>query len=147
MSNCARCDRTMIVEDPNVQQNRYALESSWDGICQGCCDVFDRKAVEAYCEFHENTCVTANHYVDSLSLTSPDQCIEEQDITTLMINASYARYKAGEENPFFDRMISISDQLKAGTLETVCISDMTDEEQHKALFGDDPEPDTSDDGA
>lgn len=65
------------------------------------------------CAFHGHDCHVEDHYADAIHLTSPERCIAEQDITTLMINASYERWEQGEENEFFDRITKVSEELRA----------------------------------
>lgn len=89
------------------------------GTCHGCVSVAEHKAVYRHCAFHGRECTVWNHYADSIHLCSADECIERQDITTLMINASYDRWKAGEENSFFDWLTAIPDAIESGEIKTV----------------------------
>lgn len=142
MEKCKRCDRQMIARPDDEYayewQHEYDYVSeNYESICSGCDAVINRQAVEGWCNYHDHTCVIANHYAKSLHLCRDSECIEHQDITTLMINASYARWKDdGEENPFFDRITKVSEELEAGTAQIVNLTGMTREERRNAMFVD-----------
>lgn len=77
----------------------------------------------AWCEFHQRDCAVPDHYLGSTHLCSPEYCIQDQDITTLMINASLRQWQAGEENEFFDRITQPIDLDKC-----LSLTGMTDAE-------------------
>ena len=117
---CARPLRAYDLEDDSNNRDFYDDDmSGWKqpaksnpDICSACERVECNKAFYIYCHYHDNYCVLPEHYVNSVYLTRRDECIEAQDITTLMINASYQRWKDGEENEFFERITTAAAEIE-----------------------------------
>lgn len=105
-TRCTSCDRRIL----NGDRWQDEMHADCGGICHGCDLVAKGYAVFRDCTFHGYKCVVRNHYADSTHLCSDDYCIEHQDITTLMLNASWASYKEGNENEFFDRLLAAAEQ-------------------------------------
>ena len=116
---CGICSRPLI----SPEEFKERSEKEWDGWmlewhidcggdCSGCMAVAEDKAVYRHCQFHDRQCVVAKHYADATHLCAKDQCIEHRDITTLMINDAYYRYRDGEANPFFDRLLSAAEKAQ-----------------------------------
>jgi hypothetical protein len=122
---CQSCRRAMV-ETTEDWANRWSVNCAGD--CLGCVAAAEDRAVERWCEFHQRECVVENHYADSTFLCSPHLCIEHQDITTLMINHSYANWHQGEPNEFFDRITQPVDLSRC-----VDLSGLSDEDFIKAL--------------
>lgn len=100
-NRCKICNRRMF--DSDNWQDEMHLDCGGD--CKGCILVPEGRAVYRDCSFHGYRCVVRNHHADSTHLCPDARCIENQDITTLMLNASWARYKEGGDNELFNRLL------------------------------------------
>jgi hypothetical protein len=124
---CPICKRVMLEHTDKWYEERSV---NCGGDCSGCVAVMEGNASYAPCAFHGRDCVVANHYAESVHLCNPAQCIEHQDITTLMINSSMQRWKDGEQNEFFDRITQPIDLANC-----VDLTGLSNEEVIKSLFG------------
>lgn len=123
---CLTCGRPTMAHSENWY-NEFSIDCAGD--CSGCIAIAEELAVNARCAFHGKDCIVWKHYEHSVHLCNPNVCIEQQDISTLMINDSMRRWNAGEENPFFDRISTID------LTDTEDLSGLSDADFIKRLVG------------
>ena len=128
---CTSCNRRIL----NGDSWQDEMHVDCGGICRGCDVVAKGYAVFRDCTFHGYQCVVRNHYADSTHLCSDDYCIEHQDITTLMLNASWARYEEGEGNELFDRLLESAARAETGRT-FYPLDELTPDELERWLDGD-----------